>query len=191
MGLFTVFIAAAVVNNFVLFYFLGLCPFIGVSGRLKSAFGMGCAATFVMTLTALVTWLIDHYILQLFGVEAFLKYVAFILVIASLVQLVEMFLHKAVPEPYRALGIFLLLITTDCAILGLALFSSMWKYSLSQAVVFGMGAGVGFTMALVIMAGIREQLEFADLPEAVRGIAITLITAGLLALAFMGFSGIL
>lgn len=191
MGLFTVFIAAAVVNNFVLFYFLGLCPFIGVSGRLKSAFGMGCAATFVMTLTALVTWLIDHYILQLFGVEAFLKYVAFILVIASLVQLVEMFLHKVLPELYRALGIFLPLITTNCAILGLALFSSMWKYSLPQAVVFGMGAGVGFTMALVIMAGIREQLEFADLPEAVRGIAITLITAGLLALAFMGFSGIL
>ena len=191
MGLFTVFIAAAVVNNFVLFYFLGLCPFIGVSGRLKSAFGMGCAATFVMTLTALVTWLIDHYILQLFGVEAFLKYVAFILVIASLVQLVEMFLHKVVPELYRALGIFLPLITTNCAILGLALFSSMWKYSLSQAVVFGLGAGMGFTMVLVIMAGIREQLEFADLPEAVRGIAITLITAGLLALAFMGFSGIL
>ncbi len=197
MGLFTVFIAAAVVNNFVLFYFLGLCPFIGVSGRLKSAFGMGCAATFVMTLTALVTWLIDHYILQasFFGVQMhldkFLKYVAFILVIASLVQLVEMFLHKVVPELYRALGIFLPLITTNCAILGLALFSSMWKYSLSQAVVFGMGAGVGFTMALVIMAGIREQLEFADLPEAVRGIAITLITAGLLALAFMGFSGIL
>ena len=191
MGLFTVFIAAAVVNNFVLFYFLGLCPFIGVSGRLKSAFGMGCAATFVMTLTALVTWLIDHYILQLFGVEAFLKYVAFILVIASLVQLVEMFLHKAVPELYRALGIFLPLITTNCAILGLALFSSMWKYSLAQAVVFGLGAGLGFTMVLVIMAGIREQLEFADLPEAVRGIAITLITAGLLALAFMGFSGIL
>ncbi len=191
MGLFTVFIAAAVVNNFVLFYFLGLCPFIGVSGRLKSAFGMGCAATFVMTLTALVTWLIDHYILQLFGVEAFLKYVAFILVIASLVQLVEMFLHKVVPELYRALGIFLPLITTNCAILGLALFSSMWKYSLAQAVVFGLGAGLGFTMVLVIMAGIREQLEFADLPEAVRGIAITLITAGLLALAFMGFSGIL
>ncbi len=191
MGLFTVFIAAAVVNNFVLFYFLGLCPFIGVSGRLKSAFGMGCAATFVMTLTALVTWLVDHYILQLFGVEAFLKYVAFILVIASLVQLVEMFLHKVVPELYRALGIFLPLITTNCAILGLALFSSMWKYSLSQAVVFGMGAGMGFTMVLVIMAGIREQLEFADLPAAVRGIAITLITAGLLALAFMGFSGML
>ena len=191
MALFTVFIAAAVVNNFVLSYFLGLCPFIGVSGRLKSAFGMGCAATFVMTLTALVTWLIDHYILQFFGVEAFLKYVAFILVIASLVQFVEMFLHKAVPELYRALGIFLPLITTNCAILGLALFASLREYSLAQAVVFGLGAGVGFTMALVIMAGIREQLEFADLPEAVRGIAITLITAGLMALAFMGFGGMI
>ncbi len=191
MELFTVFVAAAVVNNFVLHYFLGLCPFIGVSGRLKSAFGMGCAATFVMSLTALVTWLIDHYILQFFQVEAFLKYVAFILVIASLVQLVEMFLHKALPELYRALGIFLPLITTNCAILGLALFASMRSYSLATSVVFGIGAGVGFTMALLIMAGIREHLEFADLPEAVRGIAITLITAGLLALAFMGFSGML
>jgi len=120
MGLFTIFIAAAVVNNFVLHYFLGLCPFIGVSGRLRSAFGMGCAATFVMTLTALVTWVIDHYILQWFGVQDFLKYVAFILVIASLVQFVEMFLHKVIPELYRALGIFLPLITTNCAILGLA-----------------------------------------------------------------------
>lgn len=191
MGLFTIFIAAAVVNNFVLHYFLGLCPFIGVSGRLRSAFGMGCAATFVMILTALVTWVIDHYILQWFGVQDFLKYVAFILVIASLVQFVEMFLHKVIPELYRALGIFLPLITTNCAILGLALFSSMWKYNLAQAVTFGLGAGVGFTMALLIMAGIREQLEFADLPEAVRGIAITLITAGLLALAFMGFGGII
>ena len=191
MELFTVFIAAAVVNNFVLHYFLGLCPFIGVSGRLKSAFGMGCAATFVMSLTALVTWLIDHHILQRFGVDPFLKYVAFILVIASLVQLVEMFLHKTLPELYRALGIFLPLITTNCAILGLALFASMWKYTLVKAVVLGVGAGVGFTMALLIMAGIREHLELADLPEAVRGIAITLITAGLLALAFMGFSGIL
>jgi len=191
MELFTVFIAAAVVNNFVLSYFLGLCPFIGVSGKLKSAFGMGCAATFVMTLTALVTWLVDHYILQFFGVEAFLKYVAFILVIASLVQFVEMFLHKVVPELYRALGIFLPLITTNCAILGLALFASLREYSLAQSVVFGLGAGVGFTMALVIMAGIREQLEFADLPKAVRGIAITLITAGLMALAFMGFGGMI
>jgi len=188
---FTIFIAAAVVNNFVLHYFLGLCPFIGVSGRLKSAFGMGCAVTFVMTLTALVTWLIDHYILQYFGVQAFLQYVAFILVIASLVQFVEMFLHKLVPELYRALGIFLPLITTNCAILGLALFTSNWKFDLIRAVLFGVGAGLGFTMALVIMAGIREHLEFADIPEAVKGISITLVTAGLLALAFMGFSGMI
>ena len=191
MGLFSVFVAAAVVNNFVLRYFLGICPFIGVSNRLKNAFGMGCATTFVMTLTALVTWVIDHYILQLFGVQGFLTYVAFILVIASLVQFVEMFLRKSVPELYRTLGIFLPLITTNCAILGLALFSSLWRYNLAQAVTFGLGAGVGFTMALLIMAGIREHLEFADLPEAIQGTAITLIAAGLLALAFMGFGGMI
>jgi electron transport complex protein RnfA len=162
-----------------------------VSNRLKSAFGMGCAVTFVMTLTALVTWLIDHCILQYFGVQDFLKYVAFILVIASLVQFVEMFLRKVIPDLYRALGIFLPLITTNCAILGLALFASMWEFDLMRSVVFGLGAGIGFTVALVIMAGIREHLEFADMPEAVRGIAITLVTAGLLSLAFMGFSGML
>jgi len=191
MGLFTIFIAAVVVNNFILYYFLGLCPFIGVSGRLKSAFGMGCSATFVMTLTGMVTWLVDHYILKAAGVDAFLTYVSFILVIASLVQLVEMYLHKAVPELYRALGIFLPLITTNCAVLGLALLASLRSYTLAQSTIFGFGAGVGFTMALLIMAGIREQLDFADVPPALRGISLTLITAGLLALAFMGFGGIM
>jgi len=184
-----IFIGAVVVNNFVLTYFLGLCPFIGVSNKIESAFSMGLAVTFVMTITAAVCWAINQHILIRFGVP-FLEYVSFIIVIASLVQLVEMFMRKVSPALYHALGIFLPLITTNCAILGLALFMVLRSYGFVQSVVFGFGAGIGFTVALVIMAGIREQLEWADVPPALRGAPITLIVAGLLALAFMGFSGI-
>lgn len=184
-----IFIGAVVVNNFVLTYFLGLCPFIGVSNRIESAFSMGMAVTFVMTMTAAVCWTINRHVLVRFGVP-FLEYVSFIIVIASLVQLVEMFMRKVSPALYHALGIFLPLITTNCAILGLALFLVLRDYGFVQSVVFGFGAGVGFTVALVIMAGIREQLEWADVPPALKGAPITLIVAGLLALAFMGFSGI-
>lgn len=188
MDVLLIFIAAAVTNNFVLTYFLGICPFIGVSGRMDSAIGLGLATTFVMTLTAAVTWMVNAFILVPFNVP-FLEYVSFIIVIASLVQIVEMVLRKHVSVLYRSLGIFLPLITTNCAILGLALFMVLREYNFIQAVFFGFGAGVGFTLALVIMAGIRERLEFADVPKPLQGAAITLIIAGLLALAFMGFSG--
>jgi len=190
MNLILIFIAAAITNNFVLTYFLGICPFIGVSKKTESAIGMGFATTFVMTLAALVTWLINHYLLKRFGLP-FLEYVLFILVIASLVQIVEMFIRKVSPALFRALGIYLPLITTNCAILGLALFASLREYEFIESVVFGFGAGVGFTLALVIMSGIREELDFADMPESVKGAAITLVIAGLLALSFMGFAGLI
>jgi len=151
---------------------------------------MGFATTFVMTLAAVITWLINHFILIRFDLP-FLEYVSFILVIASLVQIVEMFMHKTSPELYRALGIYLPLITTNCAILGLALFASLRNYGFFESVIFGFGAGVGFTLALVIMGGIREELEFAELPGSVKGASITLIVAGMLALAFMGFGGLI
>lgn len=189
MDIFLIFISAAIINNFVFSYFLGICPFLGVSNRIDSAFSMGMAVTFVMGITGPVTYLINHYILIKFGVE-YLEYVSFIIVIASLVQLVEMFIRKTSPPLYRAMGIYLPLITTNCAILGLALFTALRPYNFVQSVVFALGSGVGFTLALIIMAGIREDLDFADVPPPLKGAAITLIVAGFLALAFMGFSGI-
>lgn len=190
MELFIIFISAAVVNNFVLAYFLGICPFIGVSNKISSALSMGMATTFVMVLTAIVSYLLYDSILVPFGLE-FLQIPSFILVIASLVQFVEMVIKKVSQPLYRALGIFLPLITTNCAILGLALFISMREYNFIESVVFGVGAGAGFTLALIIMAGIREELELADVPKGFRGAPITMITAGLLALAFMGFAGMI
>jgi len=190
MELVLIFIAAVLTQNFVLHYFLGICPFLGVSGNLSSAFGMGVATTFVMVLASVATWLINHFILVKFGLE-FLEYVSFIIVIASLVQLVEMFVKKSLPDLYQALGIYLPLITTNCAILGLALFMVIREYSFLKAIIFGLGAGSGFTLALLIMAGIREELEFSDVPRCFKGAGITLIIAGILALAFMGFSGII
>jgi electron transport complex protein RnfA len=188
MNLLLIFISIALVNNLVLAYFLGICPFIGVSNKASSAIGMGFAVTFVMTLTAVVTWLIKHYLLLPFGLP-FLEYVAFILVIASLVQFVEMYLKRFVRPLYQALGIYLPLITTNCAILGMALIASLRLYNFLETLVFGFGGGLGFTIALVIMAGIREELDTADVPKPLRGTGITLIIAGLLALAFMGFAG--
>ena len=185
-----VLLSAVVVNNFVLTYFVGICPFIGVSKRIDSALSMGMAVTFVMTITAVVTWLINHYILIALGMQ-FLEYVSYIVVIASLVQFVEMFIRKTSPALYKTLGIFLPLITTNCAILFVALVQAMRDYGFLQSVVFGFGAGVGFTLAIVIMAGIREQLDLADIPKPFRGASITLVTAGILALAFMGFSGLI
>jgi electron transport complex protein RnfA len=183
-------IAASITNNFVLTYFLGICPFIGVSNKVDSAMGLGMATTFVMTMAATVTWLIYHYILVPYDL-VFLQYVTFILVIASFVQFVEMFIRKISPQLYKALGIFLPLITTNCAILGLTLFMVLRNYRFLEAVTFGLGAGIGFTLALVIMAGIREDLMFAEVPEPLKGPGITLIVAGMLALAFMGFGGII
>ena len=183
-------ISAIVINNFVLTYFVGSCPFIGVSKRIDSALSMGIAVTFVMTITAIVTWIINHYVLIAFGLP-FLEYVSYIVVIASLVQFVEMFIKKTSPALYKTLGIFLPLITTNCAILFVALIQAMRDLGFIESMVQGFGAGVGFTLAIVIMAGIREQLELSDIPKPFRGAAITLITAGILALAFMGFSGLM
>ncbi|MCP3677146.1 MAG: electron transport complex protein RnfA [Deltaproteobacteria bacterium] len=189
MKLFMIFIGAAVVNNFVLAYFLGLCPFLGVSKKFDTALNMGLATTFVMTLSAAITWLIHHQLLVPYNV-VFLEYVAFIIAISSLVQFVEMFIRKTSPPLYRSLGIFLPLITTNCAILGLALFSVLRDYSFVQTIFFGVGAGAGFTLAIVIMSGIREELEFADVPRCLQGAPMTLLIAGMLALVFMGFAGL-
>jgi len=190
MELILIFISAALVNNFVLAYFLGICPFVGVSNKTENALNMGLATTFVMTLTAAATWPIYYYILVPFNVP-FLQYVAFIIIIAALVQLVEMYIRKASPSLYRALGIFLPLITTNCAVLGLALFMVLREYGFIESIIFGFATGVGFTLAIVMMSGIREELEFADIPKPFQGVSITLIIAGMMALAFMGFAGLI
>jgi H+/Na+-translocating ferredoxin:NAD+ oxidoreductase subunit A len=190
MKLFLLFFSAAIVNNFVLSYFLGICPFVGVSKKISSALSMGMAVTFVMTIAAAVTWLIYHLVLVPFNLEI-LEYVSFILVIASLVQLVEMFVRKMSKPLYDALGIYLPLITTNCAILGLALFTVLREYQFIESIVFGIGAGAGFTLAIVMMAGIREELELANIPKPFEGAGITMIVAAGLALAFMGFAGLI
>ncbi|MBN2120868.1 MAG: electron transport complex subunit RsxA [Candidatus Omnitrophica bacterium] len=188
--LFLIFISAVLVNNFVLTYFLGICPFLGVSSHYESAIGMGFAVVFVMSLASSICWIIYHIVLAHFNL-IILEYVVFILVIASLVQMVEMFIRKYSPSLYESLGIYLPLITTNCAILGLALFMIIRDYNFIQSVVFGFSCGLGFSLVLVMMAGIREELKFSDMPEVFKGAAITLITAGVLALAFMGFSGLI
>ncbi len=190
MELLAIFISAILINNFVLHYFLGICPFLGVSKKLDSAISMGLAVTFVMTITAVVSWIINHWILLPYKLE-YLQIVSFILVIASLVQLVEMFIRKTSPPLYQALGIFLPLITTNCAIMGLALLAALKNYNFMETVVFGVGSGLGFTLAIVLMAGIREQLDLADVPEPLKGAGIALIVAGIMALGFFGFSGMI
>ena len=190
MEILTILISAVLIKNFVLYYFLGICPFLGVSKKLDSALSMGLAVTFVMSITAVVSWLINHFILIPYSLE-YLQIVSFILVIASLVQLVEMFIRKISPPLYQALGIYLPLITTNCAIMGLALLAVRKNYNFIESVVFGFGSGVGFTLAIVLMAAIREQLDLADVPEPLKGAGITLIVAGLMALAFSGFSGMI
>jgi len=190
MELVAIFISAVLINNFVLYYFLGICPFLGVSKKIDSALSMGLAVTFVMTITAVISWAINHWILIPHELD-YLKIVSFILVIASLVQLVEMFIRKISPPLYQALGIYLPLITTNCAIMGLALLAALRDYGFTEAVVFGFGSGLGFTLAIIIMAGIREQLDLADVPEPLKGAAIALIVAGIMALAFMGFVGMI
>ncbi len=185
------FISIVIVNNLVFTKFLGICPYLGVSGRIDMAFGMGMAVTFVVTLSGTLTYMINNWILMPFGLEV-ARYVCFILVIAGAVQLVEMYVRKFFPSLYESFGIFLPLITTNCAILGLCLFLDLWGVdSLVLAVVQSFGAGIGFTMAICIMAGIRENLQLADVPECLKGAPITLITAGLLAMAFMGFAGMI
>ncbi len=185
-----IFISALLINNFVLSYFLGICPFVGVSNRIDSALSMGFAVTFVMTLAAIVSWGVYNLVLVPYKLE-FLEIVSFILIIASLVQLVEMFIRKTSPTLYQALGIYLPLITTNCAILGVALLAVLKGYSFVETVFFAFGAGLGFTLAIVMMAGIREELDAADIPAPFKGPGITFITAGILALTFMGFSGLI
>jgi len=186
--LWSVFINASLVNNFVLAYFLGICPFLGVSGKLTTAARMGAAVTFVMLVSSLAAFGI-HWLLVEIGAR-YLQLISFVAVIASTVQLVEMFIKKTSPVLFRALGIFLPLITTNCAILAVALFQTNKNYGLLQSLVFAAGAGTGFTLALVLIAGIREKLELAETPDLVKGTAITLIVAGLLSICFMGFSGL-
>ncbi len=186
--LWSLFLNATLVNNFVLAYFLGICPFLGVSGRLESAGRMGLAVTFVMLVASLCAFGL-HRLLVMIGAE-YLSLISYIVVIASAVQLVEMFVRKTSPALFQALGIYLPLITTNCAILAVALFQTQRGYGLLQGLVFALGAGLGFTLALVLMAGIRERLRLVDVPDLAQGMAITLVLAGILSLAFMGFAGI-
>lgn len=182
-------IGSALVNNFVLARFLGTCPFLGMTKKLDAAWGMGLAASFVLVLSAMASWLVYEYILEPLGLE-FMKIVVFILMIACLVQLLEMMLKKYFPQLYRAMGIYLALITTNCAILGIALIVAGSTYTFLETTVFAIGAGAGFTLALVMMAGIREELEFADVPPAFKGTSLALIIAGIMSMAFLGFSGV-
>lgn len=182
-------IGAILINNFVLKRFLGLCPFLGVSKQLDSAIGMGFAVIFVMTLASGVTFGIYYYILKPLGIE-FLRTIAFILVIATLVQFVEMVIEKTSPGLYQALGIYLPLITTNCAVLGVSVLNIEKSYGFIETVVHGFTAGLGFTLALILMAGIRERLDLADIPESLKGVPIAFIVAGLMSIAFLGFSGL-
>ena len=183
-----IFINACLINNFVLAYFLGICPFLGVSGKMETATKMGGAVMFVMLISSMCAFGI-HALLVAINAP-FLQLISYIVVIASTVQLVEMFIKKMSPALFRALGIFLPLITTNCAILGLALFQTNKGYGFIESIVYALGAGAGFTLALILIAGLREQLEFADVPKVVKGTALTLLIAGILSLSFMGFSGL-
>ncbi len=183
-------VASAIVNNVVLSQFLGLCPFLGVSKKVETAAGMGGAVIFVLTISCFVTSVIYKLILAPTGF-AYLQTIVFILVIAALVQFVEMFLKKQMPALYQSLGVYLPLITTNCAVLGIALKNISNNYNIIQSVVNGLGTAIGFTIAIVIMAGIREKIEFNDIPKPFRGSAIVLVTAGLMAMAFFGFSGVI
>ena len=181
-------LGAILVNNFILVQFLGICPFMGVSKKMDTAAGMGFAVTFVMGLASAFTWLVNQLLVSL-ELE-YMQTVAFILVIAALVQLVEMFLQKSVPALYDALGVYLPLITTNCAVLGVAVLNVQNNYTFIESVVYGVTGGLGFLMVIVLFASIRERLEFSEPPECFKGFPIALITAGLMALAFMGFSGL-
>ena len=184
-----IFIAAIFVNNIVLSQFLGICPFLGVSQKVNTSLGMSAAVAFVMLLATLVTWLVQFYVLNPLGL-GYLQTLSFILVIASLVQMVEIVLKKVSPPLYQALGVFLPLITTNCAVLGVAISVVQKDYSLLMSLDYAIASAIGFGLALVLFAGLREQQEFAAIPKGMKGVSITLITASLLSLAFMGFSGV-
>ena len=185
----TVLVGSIFVNNFAMSRFLGICPFLGVSKKLETAFGMGMAVTFVMAAASLVAYLVNTFLLVPFGLE-YLQTIAFILVIAVLVQIVEMALKKMSPSLYQALGVYLPLITTNCAVLGVALLNVQNDYNLIESVVYGVTGGLGFLLAIFLFAAVREQTEFSETPKSFEGFPIALVTAGLIALAFMGFSGL-
>lgn len=190
VNLLAIVFVAILANNIVLSQFLGICPYLGVSNRLETSMGMGMAVIFVMTMSAVVTWVIDTFLLVPFDL-IYLRTITFILVIAGLVQLVETVLKKTNPTLFRAMGIYLPLITTNCTILGVALLNVQAGYNIIQTIVYAIATGIGFTLALVIMAGIRERLELADVSSYLRGAAVSLVTAGILSLAFMGFKGMM
>ena len=184
-----IFISAIFVNNIILSQFLGICPFLGVSRKIDTALGMGAAVAFVLTLSTIVTWLVQTYVLNPLGLQ-YLQTLAFILVIATLVQMVEIILKKLSPPLYQALGIFLPLITTNCAVLGVAILVIQKDFNLLSSIVYAFSTALGFALALTVFAGIREQLSLVQVPKGMQGMAIVLVTAGLLSLAFMGFSGV-
>ena len=185
----TIALGAILINNFIFAQFLGICPFLGCSNKVDTAVGMGIAVVFVMGLASAICWVIDQFILVPLGLQ-FLHTLAFILVIASLVQFIEMFLQKAMPALYTALGVYLPLITTNCAVLGVAILNINSNYNFIESVVYGITGGLGFLLAIVLFASIRERLVFADYPKSFEGFPIALVTAGLMALSFMGFSGL-
>lgn len=189
MNLILLFLSVVLVNNVITSQFLGICPFLGVSKKVDTAVGMGAAVTFVLTLASFITYFVQKLLVTT-GNE-FLQTIAFILVIASIVQFVEMVIQKMSPSLYQALGVFLPLITTNCAVLGIALVNVQNKYNLVETIVNGFGAGIGFTLAIVLFAGIRERLELADIPETFKGFPITLISASLMSIAFLGFTGLI
>ena len=187
-GLFSLIIGSIFINNIIFAKFLGCCPFMGVSKKIDSSLGMGMAVTFVITIASAITWLVYTFVLKPFRLE-YLQTIAFILIIASLVQFVEMAIQKTSPSLYKALGVFLPLITTNCAVLGAAIMNIKADYNFIETIVNGFGVAVGFSLALLLLAGIREKLEFANIPNNFKGVPIAFVTAGLLAMAFMGFSG--
>lgn len=187
-GIFAIILSAVLTNNFIFSQFLGCCPFLGCSSKIDTAAGMGLAVTFVMGLASAICWLVNCLLVKL-GL-GFLQTIAYILVIAALVQFIEMFLKKSIPSLYSALGIYLPLITTNCAVLGVAILMIQKEFNLLQSVTYSVATALGFALALVLFAGIRERLDFEDVPKAFKGIPIALITAGILAMAFMGFSGL-
>ncbi len=189
MEYFAIIIGAIFVNNVVLAQFLGICPFLGVSSKVETSLGMGAAVTFVMALTALVCWPLQEYVLNPLNI-GYMQTIVFILVIAALVQMVEIILKKVSPSLYQALGIFLPLITTNCAVLGVAILMIQKEYDLLQSVTYSVSIALGFGLALVLFAGLRERLDFEEVPESFKGVPIALITAGILSMAFMGFSGL-
>lgn len=189
MDIFFIFFGAVLVNNFVLSRFLGVCPFLGVSKKVDTALGMGIAVTFVMAIASVATYLVYYYVLIPFGID-YLYNIAFVLIIASLVQLVEMFVKKSSPTLYQALGVFLPLMSTNCAVLGVAVLNADLDYNFITSIVHGVGAGLGFTLAIVLFAGIRERLEYNNIPSPFVGFPIAIITAGFMSIAFLGFSGL-